>query len=52
MNHISGQTGYEVMKVSNDTIIPIKDVVYEDNKKIIIFDDYVCEKIREKLLIT
>ena len=44
MNHISGQTGYEVMKVSNDAIIPIKDVVYEDNQKIIIFDDYVCEK--------
>ena len=44
MNHISGQTGYDVMKVSNDAIIPIKDFGYEDNQKIIIFDDYVCEK--------
>ena len=53
MNEISGQTGNDVMKVSNDAIIPINHLAYEDNKKIIIFDDYVCEKkIREKLLIT
>ena len=52
MNHISGQTGYDVMKVSNDAVIPIKDLGYEDNQKIIIFDDYVCVKIREKLLTT
>ena len=44
MNHISGQTGYDIMTVSNDKIIPIKDLDYEDNQKIIIFDDYVCEK--------
>ena len=25
---------------------------YEDNQKIIIFDDYVCEKIRVKLVTT
>ena len=44
MNEISTQTGYDVMKVSNDAIIPIKDLAYEDNQKLIIFDDYVCEK--------
>ena len=49
MNHISGQTGYDVMKVSNDAIIPIKDVGYEDNQKIIIFDDYVCEKNQREI---
>ena len=47
MNHISRQTGYDVMKVSNDAIIPIKDLGYEDNQKLIIFDDYVCEKQSE-----
>ena len=44
MNEISAQTGYDVMKVSNDKIIPISDLDYEDNQKVIIFDDYVCEK--------
>ena len=39
MNHISKQTGYDVMKVSNDAIIPIKDLGYEDNQKLIIVDD-------------
>ena len=35
---------YDIMTVSNDEIIPIKNLPYEDNQKIIIFDDYVCEK--------
>ena len=50
MNHISGKTGYDVMKVSNDAIIPIKDVNYEDNQNIIIFDDYVCEKNQREIV--
>ena len=33
-----------VMTVSNDKIIPIGDMDYEDNQKLVIFDDYVCEK--------
>ena len=52
MNEISGQTGYDIMTISNDAIIPINHLNYEDNQKLIIFDDYVCEKIRDKLLIT
>ena len=44
MNEISGQTGYDIMTVSNDAIIPINHLAYEDNQKIIIVDDYVCEK--------
>ena len=50
MNHISGQAGYDVMKVSNDAIIPIKDLGYEDNQKLIIFDDYVCEKNQRQIV--
>ena len=50
MKHISEQTGYDVMKVSNDAIIPIKDLGYEDNKKLIIFDDYVCEKNQREIV--
>ena len=52
MNEMSKEVDYDIMTVSNDRIIPINNLVYEDNQKIIIFDDYVCEKISEKLLIT
>ena len=44
MNEASQETGYNVMEVSNDKIIPITHLPYENNQKTIIFDDYVCEK--------
>ena len=44
MNRISRETGYDILSVSNDIIIPINNLPYEDNQKIIIFDNYVCEK--------
>ena len=50
MNKISEQTGYDVMKVSNDAIIPINHLGYEDNQKLIIFDDYVCEKNQRQIV--
>ena len=53
MNEASNEeAGYKIMEVSNDEILPITHLPYEDNQKIIIFDDYVVKKIREKLLIT
>ena len=42
MNEISRNAGYDIMTVSNDKIIPIGDMDYEGNKKLVIFDDYVC----------
>ena len=48
MNRISRETGYDILSVSNDIIIPINNLPYEDNQKIIIFDDYVCEKKSER----
>ena len=50
MNEISGQTGYDIMTVSNDAIIPINHLAYEDNQKLIIFDDYVCEKNQRQIV--
>ena len=50
MNHISRETDYDIMTVSNDKIIPIRDLGYEDNQKIIIFDDYVCEKNQREIV--
>ena len=43
LNEISRDVGYDIMNVSNDKIIPISDIDYEDNQKLVIFDDYVCE---------
>ena len=42
MNEASNEeAGYKIMEVSNDKIIPINHLPYEDNQKIVIFDDYV-----------
>ena len=52
MNELSRGTsyGYDIMTVSNDKIIPINYLDYEDNQKIIIFDDYVCEKNQREIV--
>ena len=52
MNELSGRSGYDydIMSVSNDKIIPITHLPYEDNQKIIIFDDYVCEKNQREIV--
>ena len=39
-----------MVKVSNDAIIPINHLGYEDNQKLIIFDDYVCEKNQRQIV--
>ena len=38
------------MEVSNDAIIPVTHLPYEDNQKIVIFDDYVCEKNQKEII--
>ena len=50
MNKISKELDYDIMTVSNDKIIPIKDLDYEDNQKLVIFDDYVCEKNQREIV--
>ena len=50
MNEASEEAGYNVMEVSNDAIIPITHLPYENNQKIIIFDDYVCEKNQREIV--
>ena len=51
MNEASSEeAGYDVMTVSNDRIIPISDLGYEDNQKLVIFDDYVCEKNQRQIV--
>ena len=50
MNEASEEMGYKLMEVSNDKIIPISHLPYEDNQKIIIFDDYICEKNQRDII--
>ena len=51
MNEASSEeVGYNVMEVSNDAIIPINHLNYEDNQKLVIFDDYVCEKNQRQIV--
>ena len=50
MNEASEEAGYNVIEVSNDKIIPITHLPYENNQKIIIFDDYVCEKNQREVV--
>ena len=52
MNELSRRSGYDydIMTVSNDRIIPINNLDYEDNQKIIVFDDYVCEKNQREIV--
>ena len=46
---ISEEVGYDVIEVSSDEIIPL-DGLDEDNQKIVIFDDFVCEKNQKPLV--
>ena len=52
MNELSRGSGYgyDILTVSNDKIFPINDLDYEDNQKIVIFDDYVCEKNQRQIV--
>ena len=51
MNELSKEAGCDIMTVSNDKIIPINELDYEDNQKLVIFDDYVCEKNQRQIVI-
>ena len=50
MNDLSSKLGYEILHVSNNEIIPVTDLGYEDNQKLVIFDDYVCDKKQKQLI--
>ena len=50
MKELSSKTGYEILNVSNGEIIPVTELKYEDNQKLVIFDDYVCDKNQRQLI--
>jgi len=46
---ISNEVGYDVIEARNDEIIPVQDLD-SDSQKIVIFDDYVCDKNQKPLV--
>ena len=46
---ISEEAGYQVIQTSNDEI-PSLDELNDDNQKIVVFDDFVCEKNQKPLI--
>ena len=41
---------YELLHVSNDEVTPVTEMPNEDNQKLVIFDDYVCDKNQRQLI--
>ena len=50
MNDISKQAGFPVLITSNDEIIPVDQLENNDVQRVVIFDDYVCEKVQKPLI--
>ena len=49
-NEISQSIGYDALICSNDEIIPVEDIMENETQKIVIFDDFVCEKNQKPLI--
>ena len=50
MRELSMKLGYDILHVSNDEITPVTEIDYEDNQKLVIFDDYVCDKNQRQII--
>ena len=50
MNDISSQVGYDIMHCNNDDIKPVNSLE-SDAQKIVIFDDFICDKNKSRLWI-
>lgn len=50
MNGISKEVGYDVLKVSNDQILPVAELPNSKSQKIVIFDNFVTEKNQKPII--
>jgi len=46
---ISAECGYDIVEASNDVILPLEELDHE-SQKIVIFDDFICEKNQKPLI--
>ena len=44
------KVGYDILNVNNDKIIAVDEMDYEDNQKVVIFDDFVCDRNQSQLV--
>ena len=49
LEEVSDQVGYDVMECSNDEVEHLEDLPIH-NQKLIIFDDFICEKNQDRLI--
>ena len=49
-NEISQSVGYDVLVCSNNEIVPVENMMDDSAQKIVIFDDFVCEKNQKPLI--
>ena len=47
---ISRSIGYDALVCSNDEIVPVENIMESEAQKIVIFDDFVCEKNQKPLI--
>ena len=50
LTDISNSVGYNVLVCSNDDIIPVEELKDDDAQKIVIFDDFICERKQKPLI--
>ena len=50
MRQLSHKVGYDILNVSNDKVIAVDEMNDEDNQKVVIFDDCVCDKNQRELI--
>ena len=50
MNEISKHVGHDVLICNNDDILPVSKLLNTDLQRIVIFDDFVCEKNQKPLI--
>ena len=41
---------YDILHVSNDEITPVTEMDFEDNQKVVVFDEYVCDKTQRQII--
>ena len=50
LTEISDDVGYDVLVTSNDQIVPVENLMDDDSQKIVVFDDFICEKKQKPLI--
>ena len=50
MRELRQELKYNILNVSNDEVTPVLEMDYEDNQKLVIFDDYVCQRNQRQLI--